>query len=123
MRRAARPCRLQPDTLGSVVESLPFFSKRKVTGAAGNKTHISPAFEHLGPSRPVGAGLQNTSQPAPAQPLRPCLSFRYTQHSRSTDVAASLGKMDMLEGLIGSIRGNALTTLCSASTTSYRCRT
>jgi hypothetical protein len=37
---------LSQDALGSVVESLPFFSKRKVTGAAGNETHISPAFEH-----------------------------------------------------------------------------
>ena len=34
------------DALGSVVESLPFFSQRKVTGAAGNETHLGPAFEH-----------------------------------------------------------------------------
>jgi hypothetical protein len=37
---------LSQDALGSVVESLPFFSQRKVTGAAGNEAHLGPAFEH-----------------------------------------------------------------------------
>jgi hypothetical protein len=37
---------LSQDTLGPVVESLPFFSQRKVPGAAGNEAHLGPAFEH-----------------------------------------------------------------------------
>jgi len=40
---------LSQDALGSVVESLPFFSQRKVTGTAGNETHLGPAFEHRKP--------------------------------------------------------------------------
>ena len=37
---------LGQDALDPVVESLPFFSERKVTGTAGNETHLGPTFEH-----------------------------------------------------------------------------
>lgn len=40
---------LSQDALGPVIESLPFFSQCKVTGTAGNETHLSPAFEHREP--------------------------------------------------------------------------
>jgi hypothetical protein len=40
---------LGKDALSPIVESLPFFSQRKMTGAAGNETHLRPAFEHRKP--------------------------------------------------------------------------